>query len=118
MVNKRSIPANYSYHRPILSDVHPFEVPPTFSNGGFFDFVTKYDVRLEQRGRDTFVVWECPDDRLDEVIQYYSKPAKSTRWLHRQRKETGEPSRTQRKVIFSETEKQYQRENGSFRSTL
>lgn len=73
MVNKRSIPANYSYHRPILSDVHPFEVPPTFSNGGFFDFVTKYDVRLEQRGRDTYVVWECPDDRLDEVIQLLFK---------------------------------------------
>lgn len=73
MVSKRSIPANYSYHRPILSDVHPFEVPPTFSNGGFFDFVTRYDVRLEQRGRETFVVWQCPDSRLDEVIQLLFK---------------------------------------------
>lgn len=73
MVSKRSIPARYSYHRPILSDVHPFEVPPTFSNGGFFDFVTRYDVRLEQSGRKTFVVWECSDDRLDQVIQLLFK---------------------------------------------
>ncbi len=73
MVSKRSIPARYSYHRPILSDVHPFEVPPTFSNGGFFDFVTRYDVRLEQSGRKTLVVWECSNDRLDQVIQLLFK---------------------------------------------
>ncbi len=73
MVNKRSIPASYSYHRPLLSDVHPFEVPPTFSNGGFFDFVTRHGVKLEKRGRDTFVVWECPNSRLDEVIQLLFK---------------------------------------------
>lgn len=73
MVGKRSIPANFSYHRPILSDVHPFEVPPTFSNSGFFEFVTKHNVRLEQNGRKTFVVWECKNDRLDLAIQLLLK---------------------------------------------
>lgn len=103
MVNKRSIPANYSYHRPILSDVHPFEVPPTFSNGGFFDFVTRHDVRLEQRGRDTFVDWECPDSRLDVVIQLLFKTC-------RKHPLTSPPPRKDRKTIENPTQSSLHRD--------
>ena len=103
MVNKRSIPANYSYHRPILSDVHPFEVPPTFSNAGFFDFVTRHDVRLEQRGSDTFVVWECSDSRLDQVIQLLFKTC-------RKHPLASPPLRKDRKTIENPTQINFQRD--------
>ncbi len=76
MVSRRSIPREYGYHRPVLSDVLPFEVPPTFSNGGFFDFLTRNNVRLEREGRVTYVVWECPDGRLDVAIQVLFKTCK------------------------------------------
>lgn len=98
MASKRSIPANYNYHRPILSDVHPFEVPPTFSNGGFFDFVTRFNVRLEQSGQNAFVVWECSDDRLDPVIQLLFKTC-------RKHPVTSPPSRNDRKIIENPTQR-------------
>jgi hypothetical protein len=95
MVNKRSIPANYSYHRPLLSDVLPFEVPPTFSNAGFFDFLTRYNVRLERNTGGMHVVWECDSSRVDEAIELLFKTC-SKHWLSRQltkieRKTLGNP---------------------------
>ncbi len=69
MTARHSIPANYRYHRPLLSDVLPFEVPPTFSNTGFFDFVTRYNVRLKRTKDDWHVVWEARSSKFDEVIE-------------------------------------------------
>jgi reverse transcriptase-like protein len=73
MVSRRSIPTTYSYHRPLLSDVLPFEVPPTFSNAGFFDFLTRYNVRLERGVGGMHVVWECSSSRVDEAIELLFK---------------------------------------------
>jgi len=65
---RKTIPTKYRYHRPVLSEVLPFEVPPTFSNGGFFNFLTKYDVRVAQNGDKRYVIWECSDHAIDSVI--------------------------------------------------
>lgn len=73
MVSRRSIPKIYSYHRPLLSDVLPFEVPPTFSNSGFFDFLTRYNVRLEKEQGKPHVVWESSSDTLDATISLLFK---------------------------------------------
>lgn len=34
------------YQRPVATDILPFEVPPSFSNSGFFAFLTRLDVRI------------------------------------------------------------------------
>jgi len=68
MINRVKIPATHKYHRPILSDVLPFEVPPTFGNAGFFDFLTRYNVMLENAGSDRYVVWEASSSVVDEAI--------------------------------------------------
>lgn len=67
--NRRTIPAKYRYHRPILSDILPFEVPPSFSNGGFFDFLTRYDVRLLCNGNERWVVWEAATKEIDQTVR-------------------------------------------------
>ena len=68
MADKHSFRSQHSYHRPLLSDTLPFEVPPTFGNGGFFDFVTRYNVRLRTQKKKRFVVWECSSSKVDEAI--------------------------------------------------
>lgn len=73
MVSRRSIPKTYSYHRPLLSDVLPFEVPPTFGNSGFFDFLTRNNVRLEREQGKVHVVWESSSDQLDATISVLFK---------------------------------------------
>ncbi len=50
--------------RSVLTDMLPFEVPPTFSNKGFYRFIK--DIRLELTA--TEVLWEETADRLDKVI--------------------------------------------------
>ena len=69
MAVKRNIPAKHSYHRPLLADILPFEVPPTFSNGGFFNFVTSYNVRYDQHAGEPVIVWNCSSSKVDEAIQ-------------------------------------------------
>ncbi|QBF33840.1 hypothetical protein [Thalassococcus sp. S3] len=68
MADRRSLPAKNSYHRPLLSDTLPFEIPPTFGNGGFFDFVTRYNVRLRLQGGKALVVWESSSSKVDDAI--------------------------------------------------
>lgn len=70
MSNKRRpIPTKFRYHRPILSDTLPFEVPPIFGNLGYFDFLSRYDVRLWSIGDENYVQWTCNDSSLDLVIK-------------------------------------------------
>lgn len=79
MASRRSIPAKHTYHRPILSDVLPFEVPPTFSNGGFFTFVTQYNVHYDKHEDAKVVVWQCSSSKIDEAIQaiFHTVPSSS-----------------------------------------
>lgn len=68
MNNKKVLKPKYKYQRPILTEMLPFEVPPSFSNGGFFHFLTKYNVRIDQRGTELRVIWECDSDDADAAI--------------------------------------------------
>ncbi len=68
MKNKKILKPKYKYQRPILTEMLPFEVPPSFSNGGFFHFLTKYNVRVDQRGTELRVIWECDSDDADAAI--------------------------------------------------
>lgn len=69
MASKRKkLDAKLAYHRPIITDVLPFEVPPSFSNGGFFHFLTQYDVRIIQKGDDRWVKWSSSSTDVDPVI--------------------------------------------------
>ena len=65
---KRKIDAKVAYHRPILTEVLPFEVPPSFSNGGFFHFLTLYDVRIEHKGDERWVRWSSISTDVDSVM--------------------------------------------------
>jgi hypothetical protein len=61
MYNKKILKPKYKYQRPILTEMIPFEVPPSFSKGGFFDLLTKYNVRIDQKGDE---LRRCCMDRL------------------------------------------------------
>ncbi len=65
---KRILNPKFKYQRPVLTDVLPFEVPPSFSNGGFFHFLTKHNVKIKLKGDETRVEWECGTNEVDAVI--------------------------------------------------
>lgn len=58
MIRKRRTLHQERYHRPILNEVLPFEVPPTFTNGGFFSFCSRINLRLERYKKEVIVSYE------------------------------------------------------------
>ena len=46
-MSKRNNPVVHSKQRAILTDTLPFDVPPTFSNRGFYSFLVKHQVEIE-----------------------------------------------------------------------
>ena len=66
---RHPIAAKFRYHRAILSDMLPFEVPATFSNGGFFSFLATYDVRFVSEQGARWVRWEADSDAIDLLIR-------------------------------------------------
>ena len=71
---RRTIPTISRYHRPVLTDVLPYETPPTFSNGGYFNFLTNYDVKIVQKGKQKWVVWESDTNQIDILIKLIFGP--------------------------------------------
>lgn len=61
--NKR--PIKYRKERVVLSDVLPFEIPVTFSNRHFYDFLTANKVELVGNK----IRWERNEQSLNEVIK-------------------------------------------------
>lgn len=61
--NKR--PIKYKKERVVLSDVLPFEIPVTFSNRHFYDFLTTNKVELE----DNKIKWKDNEQSINEVIK-------------------------------------------------
>lgn len=57
------------YQRPVATDILPFEVPPSFSNSGFFAFLTKHEVKISYWEKDKTVRWIASDDRFDDAFQ-------------------------------------------------
>lgn len=65
---RRKLASKFTYHRPVLTDVLPFEVPPSFSNGGFFHFLVRFDVRFEHKGAEVWVKWTSASTEIDATI--------------------------------------------------
>lgn len=59
----------YEAHRSILSDMLPFETPPSFSNGGFFNFLKNYNIQLSREDGQFHVQWDCEDDSCNKLIE-------------------------------------------------
>ncbi|WP_375262632.1 antiviral reverse transcriptase Drt3b [Palleronia sp.] len=54
-----------------MTDVLPFEVPPSFSNGVYFYFLSKYNVRTVEKGKETWVTWEANGSLADTAISAF-----------------------------------------------
>ncbi|MDR3723455.1 MAG: RNA-directed DNA polymerase [Terracidiphilus sp.] len=63
-MSKRGNTLTHPNLRSILTDALPFEVPPTFSNRGYYRFLIENNVEIE--GNE--LRWTCDTDALDSVI--------------------------------------------------
>ena len=57
------------YQRPVATDILPFEVPPSFSNSGFFAFLMQLEVKISNWGKGKAVRWIASDDRFDDAFR-------------------------------------------------
>ncbi len=66
MFKKRfdKVPISPKKHRVVLSDVLPFEMPPTFSNSNFYKFLVKYNVSIE----GSKVTWRKGDNITGYIL--------------------------------------------------
>lgn len=62
---KRRVALTHRKQRSILTDMLPFEVPPTFSNRGFYRFLRKHNVEIEGRQ----VRWISDTTNLDAAMR-------------------------------------------------
>ncbi|KXV18163.1 antiviral reverse transcriptase Drt3b [Gluconobacter oxydans] len=62
---KRRISLTHRKQRSILTDMLPFEVPPTFSNRGYYCFLRDNSVEIE-KGQ---LRWICETDALDRTMR-------------------------------------------------
>jgi hypothetical protein len=62
---KRRVSLTHRKQRSILTDMLPFEVPPTFSNRGYYRFLRDNSVDIE-RGQ---LRWICETDALDRTMR-------------------------------------------------
>ena len=61
---KRRVALTHRKQRSVLTDMLPFEVPPTFSNRGFYRFLRDHSVEIEQRT----LRWVCDTADLDKTM--------------------------------------------------
>ncbi len=61
---KRSVLLTHRMQRSVLTDMLPFEVPPTFSNRGFYKFLRDHSVEFEDR----FLQWKAGVEQIDKLI--------------------------------------------------
>ncbi len=62
---KRRVSLTHRKQRSVLTDMLPFEVPPTFSNRGFYRFLRHNSVEIENKQ----LRWVCDTDALDRVMR-------------------------------------------------
>ncbi len=62
---KRRVSLTHRKQRSILTDMLPFEVPPTFSNRGYYRFLRDNSVEIE-KGQ---LRWVCKTDALDRTMR-------------------------------------------------
>lgn len=62
--------------RPVLTELLPFEVPPGFNSGGFFDFLQKTNPKLvthaipDSRKTKTYIEWSANNSKYDSAISF------------------------------------------------
>lgn len=61
---KRRVSLPHRKQRSVLTDMLPFEVPPTFSNRGYYHFLVNNSVEIEN-GQ---LRWVCETNALDEIM--------------------------------------------------
>ncbi|MCC5993941.1 MAG: RNA-directed DNA polymerase [Rhodobacteraceae bacterium] len=62
---KRRVSLTHRKQRSVLTDMLPFEVPPTFSNRGYYRFLRDNSVEIENR----HLRWVCETDALDRTMR-------------------------------------------------
>lgn len=62
---KRRVSLTHRKQRPVLTDMLPFEVPPTFSNRGYYRFLRNNGIEIE-RGQ---LCWICATSDLDRTMR-------------------------------------------------
>lgn len=62
---KRRVSLTHRKQRSVLTDMLPFEVPPTFSNRGFYRFLRDNSVEIENKQ----LRWVCETDALDLTMR-------------------------------------------------
>lgn len=62
---KRRVSLTHRKQRSILTDMLPFEVPPTFSNRGYYRFLRNNSIEIEQG----YLRWICETDDLDLTMR-------------------------------------------------
>lgn len=66
----KKIPINYSKERVILSDVLPFEIPITYSNRHFYNFLVKNKIKIvvNEDGSQK-IIWEDENAFIGEILK-------------------------------------------------
>ncbi len=62
---KRRVLLTHQKQRSVLTDMLPFEVPPTFSNRGYYRFLKKNSIEIE-KGQ---LRWVCETSKLDRTMR-------------------------------------------------
>lgn len=62
---KRRISLTHRKQRSVLTDMLPFEVPPTFSNRGYYRFLRNNSIEIEKRQ----LRWSCETTDLDRTMR-------------------------------------------------
>lgn len=77
MIRKRRPLHQQRFHRPILNEVLPFEVPPTFTNAGYFSFCSRVDLKLRRDKKKSYVSYEDAqgDDKIVIDLLFPNKPS-------------------------------------------
>lgn len=66
-MSKQKVRFTHPRQRSVLTDMLPFEVPPTFSNKGFYQFIRRYGVEFIDSKR---VTWVSDSDEVDKTIKF------------------------------------------------
>lgn len=64
-MSRQRVSLTHRKQRAVLTDMLPFEVPPTFSNRGFFRFLRKHSIEIE-KGQ---LRWVCDTTDFDQTLR-------------------------------------------------
>ncbi len=64
-MSRKKVELKYKKERVILSDVLPYEMPVTFSNSYFYNFILQYNIEFVNDS----IIWDEDDNALDEIVK-------------------------------------------------